>query len=116
MKPASAFPRFECETRDRSPAPLPLIYFCAGALIGTWGTLLTTLTLPSEAMLLSVSRTRKNFSASIARLLIEVEPLKLKSLTLDPRNAYFDLGHSGPDSHGPVVPGGPVCSKTQTGP
>jgi hypothetical protein len=48
-------------------------------------------TLPSEAMLLSVSRTRKNFSASIASLLIEVEPLKLKSLTLDPRNAYFDL-------------------------
>jgi hypothetical protein len=44
-------------------------YFWGGALIGTWGTLLTTLTLPSEAMLLSVSRTRKNFSASIASLL-----------------------------------------------
>jgi hypothetical protein len=42
--------------------------------------LLTTLTLPSEAMLLSVSRTRKNFSASIASLLVEVEPLKLNHL------------------------------------
>jgi hypothetical protein len=58
----------------------PLSYFWGGALIGTWGTLLTTLTLPSEAMLLSVSKTRKNFSASIASLLVEVEPLKLNHL------------------------------------
>jgi hypothetical protein len=76
--------------------------------MGTCGALLTTFTLPSEAMLLSVSRTRKNFSASIASLLIEVEPLKLKSLTLDPRNAYFDLGHWGQNTDSPaVVPGGP---------
>jgi hypothetical protein len=58
----------------------PLSYFWGGALIGTRGTLLTTLTLPSEAMLLSVSKTRKNFSASTANLLVEVEPLKLNHL------------------------------------
>jgi hypothetical protein len=46
----------------------PLIYFWGGILIGVWGTVLTTLTLPSEAILLSVSRTRKNFSASMASL------------------------------------------------
>jgi hypothetical protein len=35
-------------------------------------------------------------------LLIEVEPLKLKSLTLDPRNAYFDLGHWGQNTDSPA--------------
>ena len=43
----------------------PLGYFCGGTLIGTCGVALTTLTLSAEAILLSVSSTRKNFSASM---------------------------------------------------
>jgi len=44
----------------------PLDYFCGGTLTGTCGVALTTLTLSAEAILLSVSSTRKNFSASMA--------------------------------------------------
>ena len=44
----------------------PLGYFCGGTLTGTCGVALTTLTLSAEAILLSVSSTRKNFSASMA--------------------------------------------------
>jgi hypothetical protein len=42
-----------------------VLYFW-DTLAGTCGAVLITLTLPSEAWLLSVSRTRKNFSASMA--------------------------------------------------
>jgi hypothetical protein len=53
-----------CNERGRQ-LRRPLSYFWGGALTGIWGTVLITLTLPSEAWLLRVSRTRKNFSASM---------------------------------------------------
>lgn len=48
------------------------LYFLVGSFTGTWGIALTTLTLPSDAWLLIVSKTRKNFSASMADLLWEL--------------------------------------------
>jgi hypothetical protein len=49
------------------PGASPLLFWAGGNLAGICGVMLTTLTLPSEAWLLIVSSTRKNFSASMAR-------------------------------------------------
>jgi hypothetical protein len=69
-------PRWSARQERGRQLRWPLSYFRRGSFIGICGALLTTIRLPSEDVwLMSVSRNRKNFSASIGvSSLVNVSP------------------------------------------